>query len=83
MRGELRVTLVHLAIEPVLRFRLPEIRVGMYFHIEDDLVEREADLWTVVIEPDELRVLMVWGASCRIGKRPAGLHQVDIEFEGA
>jgi len=83
MRGELDVTLVHLAIEPVLRFRLPGIRVGMHFHIEDDLVERRADLWTVVLEPDELRVVMVWGASCRIGKRPAGLHQVDVEIEGA
>ena len=82
MRGELGVTLVHLAVRPVLRFSLPEVRVGMDFHVEDGFVDRRAELWSVVIEPDELRVVMVWGASCPIGKRPAGLHQVDIEIEG-
>ncbi|MEM9461142.1 MAG: DUF2169 domain-containing protein [Myxococcota bacterium] len=83
MRGELGVTLVHLAVQPVLRFRLPGTRVGMDFHVEGDLVQRRAQLWTVVIEPDELRVMMVWGASCWIGKRPAGLHQVELEVEWA
>jgi len=81
LRGELLVTLVHLALEPVLRFRLPGLRVGMDFFVEGEVEQHEAELWTVILEPDELRVVMVWGASCRIGKRPAGLSHVEITTE--
>lgn len=82
LRGELDVTLVHLSVEPVLRFRLPNARVDMGFHLDGELVSRRADLWTVLLEPDPLRVVMVWGACCRTGKRPAALSHVDIVTEG-
>jgi len=82
LRGELDVTLVHLALEPVLRFRLPGAGVSMEFHVDGGLEVHAAELWTVLIEPDALRVVMVWGASCRIGKRPAALSHVEIATEG-
>jgi hypothetical protein len=81
LRGELEVTLVHLAIEPVLRFRLPGLRVCMAFHRGGELDEHCAELWTLVLEPDEQRVSMVWGARCRIGKCPSRLRHVVISTE--
>lgn len=83
LRGEVEVTLVHLTVDPVLRFRLPSIQVGMDFYLGSDLVQHEAELWTIVLEPDDLRVMMVWGANCRTGKRPASLGHVEITTEGA
>lgn len=82
MRGELNVALVHLAVHPVLRFRLPAIRFGMEFKLAGRVEEREANLWTIIIEPDQMRVVMVWGASCRIGSRPSRLRHVGIMADG-
>ncbi len=83
LHGELEVELVHLAVEPVLSFRLPGARVGMCFHLDGEVMSHDASLWTILLEPDEQRVMMVWGASLRIGKRPAALSQVEIEIEWA
>lgn len=82
LRGPVLVELVHLAVEPALRFVLPDVRVRMEFHLADDIQPRTAGLWTVLLEPDELRAVMVWGASCRIGKRPSGLRHVVLVAEG-
>lgn len=69
LRGELDVVLVHVARRrPVLRFRLPGFCVRMAFHLAGELQARRGELWTVVLEPDEQRVSMVWGARCRVGK---------------
>lgn len=77
------MTLVHLAVERVLRFRLPDVRVRMGFCLADMVEEREGQLWTVLLEPDEQRVVMVWGASCRIGKRPSALGVVELQAKRA
>ena len=73
---------MHLAVEPVLRFVLPEVRVRMELHLADELRPRAAELWTVLLEPDDLRVVMVWGATCRIGRRPSSLSHVVVVAEG-
>ena len=82
LRGSIGVKLVHLAVEPVLRFVLPEVRVRMELHLADELRPRAAELWTVLLEPDDLRVVMVWGATCRIGRRPSSLSHVVVVAEG-
>lgn len=82
LRGPLDVTLVHLAVVPVLRFVLPEVRVAMVLHLAGEQRSCAAELWTVVLEPDALRVTMVWGTSQRIGRQPSDLSHVSVAAKG-
>lgn len=79
--GELPVELVHLALKPVLRFRLPEVRLQADFQLGDHVQERSAELWMIVLEPDERRVSMVWGARCRDEHRPSAHDRVEIRAD--
>lgn len=79
--GELEVELVHVAAKAVLRFRLPDVRVEMDFNLAGRRHERRAELWTVVLEPDERRVSMVWGARCRIEQRRSPVDWIEIRTE--
>jgi hypothetical protein len=80
LSGELHVELVHLTPQPILRFRLPEIVVRMDLHVGGCVHKRRAELWTIVLEPDEGRVAMVWGARCHIAKGHAS-ERVELRFE--
>jgi hypothetical protein len=79
--GELDVELVRLSTTPVLRFRLPDVRVRVDFHLGGQLHERRAELWTIFLEPDERRVSMVWGARCRLEHRRAALDRIEIRTD--
>jgi len=79
--GELDVELVHLAPEPVLRFVLPDVRVRVDFHLAGHVQERRAELWTVVIEPDDRRVTMTWGARCRLEHRRTPADRIEIRTD--
>jgi hypothetical protein len=48
---------------------------------DGELEARRAELWTVVLEPDEQRVSMVWGTRCRVGKQPSRLRHVVVSTE--
>lgn len=79
--GELDVELVRLSTTPVLRFRLPDIRVRVDFHLGGHLHERRAELWTIFLEPDERRVSMVWGARCRLERRLVATDRIEIRTD--
>lgn len=79
--GELAVELVHLAPTPVLRFRLPDVRVHVGFVLGGHVQERHAELWTIVLDPDERRVSMVWGARCRDIARRTPSDCIEIRTE--
>ena len=79
--GELPVELVHVSTTPVMRFQLPDVRVQMSFRLGGDLHERRAELWTIVLEPDERRVSMVWGARCRLEHRRSPLDGIEIRTD--
>lgn len=81
--GELLVELVHLSATPVMRFRLPDVRVQMDFTLGGDLHQRRAELWTIVLEPDDRRVSMVWGARCRLDHRRSSLDRIEIRTDTA
>jgi hypothetical protein len=81
--GELEVELVHVSTEPVLRFRLPDVRVQVDFQLAGRLHERRAELWTIVLEPDERRVTMSWGARCRVEQRRSSSDRIEIRNESS
>ena len=79
--GELPVELVHLTPTPVLCFMLPDVRVQVDFQLGGHVQERHAELWTIVLEPDERRVSMVWGARCRDEQRRSSHDCIEIRTE--
>lgn len=79
--GELPVELLHLSPTPVLRFVLPDVRVHMSFQLGGQEQQRHAELWTIVLEPDERRVSMVWGARCRDNQRRTPQDRIEIRTD--
>jgi hypothetical protein len=78
MRGGEEVELYNLSPIGVLKFNLPRA----YFAFETDLgrevVEHRANLHTVILEPDEQRVIMVWHTSVRCHNRESSLERTVI-----
>jgi len=60
LRGGEDVELINLSPERFLRFRLPRVALGFVTRLERERVDHRANLHTVVIEPDQRRVLLVW-----------------------
>ena len=63
LRGGERVRLVNLTPEGELEFELPRLRFGFRTAIADRDVDHRAELHTVILEPDERRVTLVWSTS--------------------
>lgn len=61
-----------------LRFGLPTARPSLRVWLGDAWEPLEACCDTVVIEPDENRLTMVWRASRDLGGRPERVHQVEV-----
>jgi hypothetical protein len=66
LKGGESVVLVHLTPEGLTRFNLPKMRLVFHtlFGI-DDLVHHRANLHTVILEPDQRRLQMVWHTQLR------------------
>lgn len=60
LRGGEEVRLLNLTREGRLDFRLPRINLGFGTQIDGQVVYHNANLHTVVIEPEERRLVMVW-----------------------
>lgn len=50
----------------------------MAFHVGGERQVQRGELWTVVLEPDEQRVSMVWGARCWVGKEALRVGKVVV-----
>src|SRR6185295_20359925 len=61
-----------------LRFRLPDCRVHLGLQYRDRLENRTMDLETVLVEPDERRLTLVWGAVADIHGDPFRLLHIVI-----
>ncbi|NTX11905.1 DUF2169 domain-containing protein [Myxococcus sp. CA056] len=66
LRGEQRVELVHLTPHSVLRFELPSVSLGFKTHFGRRIEEHTSSLATVIIEPEEMKLMMVWQSSLRV-----------------
>ena len=83
LEGELEVELRQLSVEPFLSFRIPAAVVDMAFSLPDSILRRRAALCRLLLEPDAQRLVMLWGASCPVGKRPSALTVVELNLKWA
>jgi hypothetical protein len=60
LRGGEQVELVNLTPSGVLRFTLPKVHLAFNTLIDGRTIEHRARVSSVIIEPDHLRVIMVW-----------------------
>jgi hypothetical protein len=64
LRGGERVELTNLTPSGVMRFQLPRARLGLRTRFANSgIVEHRPTLHSVIIEPDESRVMLVWHAA--------------------
>ena len=52
-----------------LQFRIPEVGASVAFYIDGQTIEKRCDLDTVVIEPDEQRLMLTWRAGARCHRK--------------
>ncbi|MFP4452950.1 MAG: DUF2169 domain-containing protein [Desulfobacterales bacterium] len=81
LRGGEPVRLENLSESGSIAFRLPVYKIGFLFNLAQERIYRQADLYTVVIEPEEKRFYMVWGCAVDAGNQPAKLHGVKARHE--
>lgn len=60
LQGGEEVVLRNLSPEGLLRFRLPRISLGFITRIDGGTTHHRGQLYTVIIEPEEHRLIMVW-----------------------
>lgn len=75
LRGGARIEIVNMTPEGVLSFDLPRIWLAFRTHIRGRAHEHRSRLTTVVVEPDERRLLMTWQSSLRV--RPKDIDYLD------
>jgi hypothetical protein len=63
LTGGEEVTLRNLTPEGLLRFRLPQISLGFNTYIDGGTTHHRAQLYTVSIEPEDHRIVLVWQTS--------------------
>lgn len=63
LRGGEEVILSHLTTDTLLHFRLPRISLGFRTRIDGGITHHHADIHTVILEPDDRRLVMVWQTS--------------------
>lgn len=61
-----------------LRFALPAPRVSMQWSFDGGTIDAEPRLDTVLIEPDQARLQMVWRAELAVGKRLTRLKHLEL-----
>ncbi|HYO58474.1 DUF2169 domain-containing protein [Archangium sp.] len=66
LRGGERIELVHLTPDSVLRFELPRISLDFKTYFGRRIEEHTSSLATVIIEPEAMKLMMVWQSSLRV-----------------
>lgn len=80
LNGGETVTLTHLTSNGLREFHLPCYDIRMTFKIKRQLIEKKAQLHTVMIEPDLNRFYMTWWASERTGKSPRYVDWIEVDI---
>jgi hypothetical protein len=63
LKGGEQVALLNLSPEGLLTFQLPKLSFGFNTRIDGGTVHHRSELYTVIIEPEERRLIMVWQTS--------------------
>jgi hypothetical protein len=82
LRGGEPVELLGATADGVLRFELPAVVVGVTYLLGASPQTKPAVLDTVIIEPDESRLVMVWRAALRTDKQTLKVRAVRVEAGG-
>ena len=80
LAGPIEIELEHLCAEPRLRFLFPPLRVDTVFTEAGEALSVRASLRRLVIEPGAQRLMALWSAPHRLGKRPSALSSVEISL---
>ncbi len=67
LTGGETVELIHLTPQGRLRFALPRVHLGFSTHIDGRVEEHRPRLSSVIIEPDDWRLMLVWTTSLACG----------------
>jgi len=79
LRGDETIELTHLSPQADLRLQLPRTVLGFNTHFGSTIQSHRGRLVTVVVEPDDGRVLLVWQTALRVPLRMIDhLDQTDI-----
>jgi len=78
LRGGEQVELQHLTPEGRLAFSLPKITLGFQTLLAEKWVHHRATLGSVIIEPDQPRVMLIWQSSIRCHRRKFELEETRI-----
>lgn len=82
LKGGETVQMVNLSKKGNLEFNLPKLDIRLMFRLGGTRNCQNADIWTVVFEPDEDRFYIVWGGSYCVGKQPSRMKYVKVEMDG-
>lgn len=77
LRGGEPVEIAGATPSGVLRFALPARRVDVVFHLDSSVERRSANLDTVILRPDESRLVLVWRAALPCDKRLLKVREVE------
>jgi hypothetical protein len=77
LRGGEPVEIAGATPSGVLRFALPARRVDVVFHLDSGVERRSANLDTVILRPDESRLVLVWRAALPCDKRLLKVREVE------
>lgn len=87
MQGGEKLSALHVTPSPLLRFRLPVCQFDAHVHIGGTVEKPPLRLETVLVEPDEHRVSLLWRGAVRCDKNALRISRVRIamgvlELEG-
>ena len=63
LKGGETVTLTNMSPRGDLTFTLPDIKLNLIYRLSGNAHSIAPDLWTIILEPDEERFILIWGAS--------------------
>jgi hypothetical protein len=78
LRGGEVVELTNLTPEGRLRFELPRVYLTFSTEIDQSFEEHRGHLTTVIIEPDDSRLIMVWSTSIKCGNNGDYLEETVV-----
>ena len=83
IRGGETVQCINMTPQRVLAFTVPEIEFPVAYHFRDRTERQKPVLDTLLIEPDDRRVLMTWRTRIPLGRKLNALREIKIGREPA
>jgi hypothetical protein len=79
--GGERVSLINLSEKPHIDFYIPQVRIELIIHYDDQDLSVRPDLWMIEIEPDICKIFLIWGYSFAVGKQPSKWTSAEVKLK--